>query len=123
MAYSTPVIVPSGTTFAQLKAGGFHGQLTRLANSNGYSPAVRGLILGPLDKIETGIVHLLDAFLRGEPISTADVNAKLLTFATALKAVTAALDEANVLVDTNPGTLAMVATTGATGNRKRRNFQ
>ena len=122
MAYSSPVIVPSATTFAQLKSGGFHGQLTRLANANAFSPAIRSLILGPLDKVESGIVQVLDAFLHGEPISTADINAKLLVYSTALKAIAAALDEANVLVDANPGTLTTVASAGASGNRKRRSF-
>lgn len=120
MAYQTPVIVPSGTTFAQFRSGGFQGQLIRLANANAFPAAIRSLILGPLGDVKTGIVHNLDAFLQGDPVSTADINAKLLAYATALKAIAAALDEANVLVDANPGTLATAASSGT--NRKRRTF-
>lgn len=120
MAYQTPIITPSGTTFAQFQAGGFKGQLIRIANANNFPPAIRSLVLGRLEDIKTGIVHSLDAFLQGDPVATADVNAKLLAYETALKAIAAALDEVNVLVDANPGTLATFVSN--ISNRKRRTF-
>ena len=120
MAYQTPTIVPSGTTFSQFHSGGFQGQLIRLANANAFSPAIRSLVLGRFDAIKTGIVHNLDAFLQGDPVGTADLNARLLAYATALKAIAAALEEANVLVDGNPGTLKAVSA-GVT-SRKQRTF-
>lgn len=122
MAYLSPSITPSGATFAQLRAGGFQGQLTRLADANALPPAIRSLVVGPLDRVKVGITHVLDAFLQGDPISTGDVNAKLLAFAMALKVIATALEEANVLVDANPGTLSTVASAGAAGQRKRRTF-
>ena len=122
MAYVSPTIVPSGTTFAQLRSGGFQGQLIRLANANAATPAVRSLVLGSPASIKTGIVQAVDAFLRGDPISTADINAKLLTYATALKLIAAALDEANVLVDANPGSLATVRANTPAGHQKQRTF-
>ena len=122
MAYLSPSIAASGTTFAQFRSGGFQGQLIRLANANAFPPAVRSLILSSPGDIKTGIVHVLDAFLRGDPITTADINARLLTYATALRAITAALEEANVLVDANPGTLATVRASTAAGHKTQRNF-
>jgi hypothetical protein len=122
VAYTSPTITPSNTTFAQLLAGGFQGQLVRLANANAFPPAIRSLMLGRLDAISAGISHIVDAFLRGDPVATADANAKLLTYATALKAVTAALEEINVLVAANPGTLKRVAGPGPTGARQVRTF-
>ena len=122
MAYLSPSIAPSGTTFAQFRAGGFQGQLIRLATANNFSPAVRSLVLGSPADIKMGIVQALDAFLRGDPIATADINAKLLTYATALKAYAAALDEANVLVDANPGTLATTRANTPAGHKTQRTF-
>ena len=122
MAYVSPTIVPSGTTFAQLRSGGFQGQLIRLATANTFTPAVRSLVTGPMDAIKTGIVHAVDAYLQGDPVLTADINAKLLVYATALKAIAAALEEANVLVDANPGTVATQASRSPSGGQKRRSF-
>ena len=122
MAYLSPTIAPSGTTFAQFRSGGFQGQLIRLANANSFSPAVRSLVLGPPANIKTGIVQALDAFLRGDPITTADVNAKLLTYATALRTIAAALDEANGLVDANPGTVATTRAGTPAGHKTQRTF-
>jgi hypothetical protein len=122
MSYQSPTINPSGTTFAQFEAGGFHGQLTRVVNANSFSATVRSLILGPLDVVERGIVHTIDAFLRGDPITTRDANASLMSYALTLKAITAALDEVNALVDANPGTLKTVMGSGASGRQTRRSF-
>ncbi|HWE37719.1 MAG TPA: hypothetical protein VG406_14220 [Isosphaeraceae bacterium] len=122
MAYTSPTIKPSNTTFAQFRAGGFQGQLVRLADANAFPPAVRSLLLGRFEAIPTGIAHIVDAFLRGDPVTTADANAKLLVYATALKAISAALEEINVLVDANPGSLKRVAGPGTTGARQVRTF-
>ena len=122
MAYVSPPIVPSGTTFAQLRSGGFQGQLNRLAAANGFSPAIRSLLTAPVGALKTGIVHSLDAFLQGDPVTTADINAKLLIYSTALKAIATALEEANVLVDANPGTVVSVSSSSSAGGQKRRSF-
>jgi hypothetical protein len=122
MAYTSPTISPSKTTFAQLCSGGFEGQLIRLANANAFPPAVRSLVLSPLEGLRKGIVHTVDAYLRGDPVTTKDVNAKLLAYATALKAITAALEEINVLVDANPGTIKTVAPVNGPSHRVKRVF-
>jgi hypothetical protein len=103
---STPSILPSGTTFAQLRAGGFHGQLERLAVTNGFPPAVLSLLIGDLDTVRVGIVQAVDAFLQGEPVNVAELGSRLSTSATALRALTAAVDEIITLIGSNPGTLA-----------------
>ena len=41
MAYVSPTITPSGTTFAQLQAGGFRGQMIRLARVNALPDELR----------------------------------------------------------------------------------
>ena len=108
--------------FAQLQSGGFTAQLVRLANANSYSPAVRSFMLGNLGTVRQGIAESVDAYLHGEPVSTADINAKMLAFSTALKAVLTALEEINVLVDANPGTLKTIASEGMTHGRLKRIF-
>ncbi len=55
-------------------------------------------------------------------MNTADINAKLLVYATALKAMVTALEEANVLVDANPGTLVTSTSKSVAGGQKRRTF-
>jgi hypothetical protein len=122
MAYQSPSVTSSGTTFAQLRSGGLRGQLDRLATSNAFSPAVRSLIVGPLDTIHTGIVHAVDAFIQGDPVATGDVSAKLLTYATALKAIACALDEVNALIDANTGTLKNIVGAVGSGIQRRRSF-
>jgi hypothetical protein len=79
-------------------------------------------LLGNPGALQTGIVHAVDAFIQGDPVATADINARLLTYATALKALLAALEEINVLVNANPGTLRTVSTPGGPGARVRRTF-
>lgn len=122
MAYQSPTIAPSGTTFSQLKAGGLHGQLIRLANANAFSPTVRSLVLGPVEALKTGAVHAVDGYLHGDPVSTGNLSAKLLAYATALKALSTALDEVNSLVDSNPGIVKVFTGVGASGQVKRRTF-
>jgi hypothetical protein len=121
LAYVSPTITPSGTTFAQLQAGGFRGQMIRLANTNAFPPPIRSLMFR-LDALQTGIVQTVDAFLQGDPIATTDVNARLLAYATALKAMLAALEEINVLVNNNPGTLKTIVGGGGVGQKQRRVF-
>jgi hypothetical protein len=121
LAYVSPTIVPSGTTFAQLLAGGFRGEMIRLANANSFPPAIRSLIFR-LDTLQTGIVQTVDAFIQGDPIATTDVNARLLAYATALKTILAALEEINVLVNANPGTLKTIVGGGGAGQKQRRVF-
>src|SRR4051794_2450314 len=65
MPYTPPTITPSGTTFAQFRAGGFRGQLERLAIANALPPAIRSLVLGPFAQIQAGITHAVDAYLQG----------------------------------------------------------
>lgn len=122
MAYSSPTIAPSGSTFAQLQAGGFRKQLERLADANALPPPIRSLILGRFDAIRTGIVHTVDGYLRGDPAAIADINAKLLAYATALKAIATAIDEINTLVAANPGTIRPVVGRGAPQAQFRRTF-
>ena len=122
MAYTSPTVKPSNTTFAQLQSGGFTAQLVRLANANSYPPAVRSLMLGDLGAARQGIAASVDAYLHGEPLSTADINAKMLAFSTALKAVLAGLEEINVLIDANPGTLKTVESPSRDHSRLKRTF-
>lgn len=122
MAYTSPTIAPSWTTFAQLQAGGFRKQLERLATANGFTLAVQSLILGRFDAIRTGITHTVDAYLQGDPATINDLNAKLLNYATALKAIATAIDEINTLVAANPGTIKPVAHRGAPQVSPRRTF-
>jgi len=122
MPYTPPVLAPSGTTFAQFQAGGFRGQLDRLATASGLSPAIRSLVVGDFSTLQTGIRHVVDSFLQGDPTPVAEVNARLLTYATALKALQVALDEINVLIDANAGTLVNTIKPGATNHQRRRVF-
>lgn len=122
MPYTPPVLAPSGTTFAQFQAGGLRGQLDRVAAANSLSPSVRGLIVGNLSALQAGIRHVVDSFIQGDPTPAAEVSARLLTFATAVKALQVALDEINTLVDANPGTLANTVKPGATNHQRRRAF-
>lgn len=122
MAYTPPTIAPSGTTFAQLQAGGFSKQLDRLAGANNFTPAVRSLVLGRVNAIRTGIVHTIDAYLRGDPATIGDINARLLNYATALRAIAAAIDEVNTLVAANPGTIRPVIRPGVPQVQYRRTF-
>jgi hypothetical protein len=98
---------------------GFRGQLDRLATANAFNPLRPQ---SPLDSIHTGIVHVVDAFLQGDPMAASDVSAKLLSYATALKAVACALDEINSLIEANSGNLTNVLGVGPTGNQRRRTF-
>lgn len=122
MAYTSPTVNPSNTTFAQLLSGGFTAQLARIADANSFPPAIRSLMLGDLGAARQGIASSVDAYLHGEPLATADINAKMLAFATALKAVLAALEEINVLIDANPGTLKTVAAASKDHTRLKRTF-
>lgn len=122
MAYVSPSIAPSGTSFAQLFAGGFHGQLVRIANANTLSADATRLIMGDPGVLQTAIVNLIDSYLKGDPVATTDVNAKLLTYATALKTLATAIDEVNVLVDANPGTIKTFGGVGGSGHQRRRTF-
>jgi len=122
VAYTSPTVKPSNTTFSQLQSGGFTAQLVRLANANAYPPAVRSLMLGDLSAARQGIAESVDAYLHGEPIGTADINAKLLVFSTALKAILAGLEEINVLIDANPGTLRTVQSAGKINGQRLRTF-
>ncbi len=122
MPYVSPTIVPSGTTFAQLQAGGFGAELKRLIAANDFPPAVDSLLSGDFETLHRAIVHLVDAYLRGDPVAANDVNTKLLYFATALKTILTAIEEVNALVAANTGTLKNVPTTAATGHQLRRTF-
>jgi hypothetical protein len=122
VAYVSPTITPSGTTFSLLLSGGFHGQLARLASANAMSADATRLIMGDLGILQTAVVNLVDSYIKGEPVANADVNAKLLTYATALKTLATAIDEINVLIDANPGTIRTFGGIGASCHSRRRTF-
>ena len=111
MAYTSPTITPSSQTYANLKAKGLPGYVEGLIAANtGLTQSQINLIRGVM-KTQSGAGanvfarNLIDHWLDGNPISAAELTAKILDTTTALKAILAALEEVAVLWDANQGTL------------------
>lgn len=109
MAYTSPTITASSQTFANLQARGLTGHVEGLIAANTFSAEVQRLMrLGQqadLQRLYEGLSSDLSNWLSGRPIATSAINATVLNYTTALKALLAAAEEIAVLVDANAGTL------------------
>ena len=109
MSYTPPTITASSTTFALLKAGGLFGHLERLIDANSFTDGVKAEIRsaksGGLDQILYEAQVHVEQYLRGAPISAAQLDSRLLDLATVFHAFQVLMDEAATLVAANHGTL------------------
>ncbi len=124
MAYSAPVLTPSGTTWAQLQALGAQGLAQKIAAVNHCNPDVVSRLAGGKTIAETFAAYMtmVGRYLAGDPVEATDFQARLLNVATVFHALAAACDEINTLIDANPGTLKTVPHIGSGHPVKKRVF-
>ncbi|CAB4130731.1 hypothetical protein UFOVP124_27 [uncultured Caudovirales phage] len=115
MAYVSPTITASSQTYANLKTKGFAGYVDGLiaANSSLTQNQIN-LIRGAVKTQSNAGANvfarnIVDHWLDGNPITTADLTQRILDSTTALKAMLAAMEEMAVLWDANQGTLTTKA--------------
>jgi len=109
MAYPTPTITSSSTTFAELQAGGLSAVVERLIASNSVTGAAliatRAATTGNLQSTYNAAATSLDRWLRGDPMATNAIETALVNAQTAFMVIAEAFTEIGALVDANAGSL------------------
>jgi hypothetical protein len=101
VAYTVPVITPSGVTFSQLNSLGPTGLLDSLADGNAATATERRLAHRLLAQLSEARA-VADSFLSGAPVNRADVVGRLATAARSAHLVATAADELAALIDGAP---------------------
>jgi hypothetical protein len=101
--YTPPTITASGTTFAQLRAGGASGHLERLIAAQ--SPPLSGRMLSLCRAPKSGNLQFVYNQVRTVLEEFIDVKANLVQLQTVMAMLNTLCTEAGVLIDANPGTL------------------
>ena len=126
MSYTSPTILPSGSTFAQLQSQGFAGHAEAVISANAFSEDVktrlRHFARGTGDGQVKNMASHLTNYLCGNPTPTAEVNTQMLNLATALKALLASVEEVATLIAANTGTVSTVASKSGTHLATKRTF-
>ncbi len=124
MAYSAPVLTPSGTTWAQLQALGAQGLVQKIAAVNHCNADIVSRLAGSKTIAATfaGYVTMVERYLAGDPVEATDFQARLLNVATVFRALASTCDEINTLINANPGTIKTVPQIGSIHPVKMRAF-
>jgi hypothetical protein len=112
MAYTAPTFTASGTTFAQLQAGGVSGQLERLITANAGEPLsfFRSAKQGNLQEVYRHVSKTVTEFLRGQPVVVSALETDLKNAHATFLALATLCNEIGVLIDANQGTLGQKTT-------------
>lgn len=117
MAYVSPTITASSGTLAQLKSGGFSGQVELLIAANSGLTArqltlIRLFESGDADQLFRATWTAVSNYLHGDNISHAVIAAALLDYSTVVKLWLAAIEEIAVLEAAATRTVATTITAG-----------
>lgn len=120
-----PKIIPSGTTFTQLQAGGSSRHLEALVASNMPEMSstrlqlLRYIRTGHADRVWNYLHQVVGVFSRGEPATLDDIRGKLTDIRMIFALLLQMTEESLGLVEANPGRFVRTAS-GIDGTKTTR---